>query len=304
MRIEFNTMEHRKVMVEALSELMGIEAMYMKVPTCAYKIDCFTVTKDGALEFEEPLTEEQLGKLLEFLASRGFTAKDMLAESKEPEDAADATEEPAENTENATESAENAENVENITESAKATEEAVEALGEGMPSETAEGNADTTETATEASEGTVKDLEDDEPTPENTGLTIALPIDKVNIENLQRLLDGKGSLLKKALGIEALPIEVSEDKVSFPWFTSIPSLDEIKAYTELISAICRKSKERSRITVKDHPVENEKYAFRCFLLGLGFIGKNYKEERKILLRNLSGNSAFKTEKEAADEISE
>lgn len=240
MRIEFNTAEHKKVMVEALSELMGAEAVYMKVPTCAYKIDYFTVTKDGALEFDEPLTDQQIGQLLEFLASRGFTAKDMPVESKEPEDAAEATEE--------------------------ATEE--------------------------------------QPTPENTGFAIALPIDKVNIENLQRILDGKGSLIKKALGIDALPIEVSEDKVSFPWFASIPSMEEIKAYTELISAICRKSKERSRITVKDHPVENEKYAFRCFLLGLGFIGKNYKEERKILLRNLSGSSAFKTAKEAADEISE
>jgi len=41
-------------------------------------------------------------------------------------------------------------------------------------------------------------------------------------------------------------------------------------------------------------VENEKYAFRCFLLRLGFIGAEYKIERKILLRNLTGSSAFKS----------
>ena len=35
------------------------------------------------------------------------------------------------------------------------------------------------------------------------------------------------------------------------------------------------------------------YAFRCFLLRLGFIGSEYKAERKILLKNLSGSSAFK-----------
>lgn len=234
MRIEFNTTEHRKVMVEALSELMGIEAVYMKVPTCAYKIDYFKVAKDGALSLMSPLTEQQIGKLLEFLASRGFTAKNMPV----PEDAAEVTEEAA-------------------------------------------------ETA-----------------PENTGLTLALPIEKVNVENLQRLLDGKGSLIKKALGIDALPIDISEDNVSFPWFPTLPSPEEIHAYTGFITAICRKSKERSRITVKDHPVENEKYSFRCFLLGLGFIGKDYKADRKILLRNLSGSSAFKTAKEAGDEISE
>ena len=38
---------------------------------------------------------------------------------------------------------------------------------------------------------------------------------------------------------------------------------------------------------------NEKYTFRCFLLRLGFIGPEYKDERKILLRNLSGSSAYK-----------
>ena len=41
-------------------------------------------------------------------------------------------------------------------------------------------------------------------------------------------------------------------------------------------------------------VENEKYAFRCFLLRLGFIGAEYKTERKILLKNLTGSSTFKS----------
>jgi hypothetical protein len=67
------------------------------------------------------------------------------------------------------------------------------------------------------------------------------------------------------------------------------------------------SKEQKRITATEKAVDNEKYAFRCFLLRLGFIGDEYKSDRKILLRNLKGSSAFKsgTKKEAdADEISE
>ena len=44
-------------------------------------------------------------------------------------------------------------------------------------------------------------------------------------------------------------------------------------------------------------VVNEKYAFRCFLLRLGFIGDEYKQDRKILLENLEGSAAFKTKKE-------
>lgn len=50
---------------------------------------------------------------------------------------------------------------------------------------------------------------------------------------------------------------------------------------------------QKRIIAKEKPVDNDKYAFRCFLLRLGFIGEDYKAERKILLRNLSGSSAFK-----------
>ena len=54
------------------------------------------------------------------------------------------------------------------------------------------------------------------------------------------------------------------------------------------------SKEQKRITASEKEVENEKYAFRCFLLRLGFIGTEYKTDRKILLQNLSGSSAFKS----------
>ena len=46
-------------------------------------------------------------------------------------------------------------------------------------------------------------------------------------------------------------------------------------------------------TAKEHEVPNEKYAFRCFLLRLGFIGKEYKDCRKILLEKLSGSAAFR-----------
>lgn len=42
--------------------------------------------------------------------------------------------------------------------------------------------------------------------------------------------------------------------------------------------------------------DSAEYAFRCFLLRLGFIGKEYKTARKILLRNLTGNSAFRSVK--------
>ena len=39
--------------------------------------------------------------------------------------------------------------------------------------------------------------------------------------------------------------------------------------------------------------DNEKYAFRCFLLRLGMIGEEYKPVRRVLLRRLTGSSAFR-----------
>ena len=51
--------------------------------------------------------------------------------------------------------------------------------------------------------------------------------------------------------------------------------------------------KQKRITAKPKENENEKYAFRCFLLRLGFIGDEYKADRKLLLSKLSGSSAFK-----------
>lgn len=100
-------------------------------------------------------------------------------------------------------------------------------------------------------------------------------------------------MIKKALGLTELPIELLDDRIAFPWFQTMPSPDEVKAYTHFITALCEMSKNQKRITATAKEVENEKYAFRCFLLRLGFIGNEYKQERKILLRNLSGSSAFK-----------
>lgn len=138
---------------------------------------------------------------------------------------------------------------------------------------------------------------DEETTAENddeaTGLTVSLPLDKVAVGNLTNLLTAKESLIKKALGIDDLGIEITEDTVSFPWFTEMPEPDAVKAYTHFIAALGKMSRDLKRISATEKEVDNEKYAFRCFLLRLGFIGNEYKAERKILLKNLSGNSSWK-----------
>lgn len=131
---------------------------------------------------------------------------------------------------------------------------------------------------------------------EEFGLIVSMPRSNFSeraLENLKVIIEAKGELIRHALDVEDLPIEVYDDEVSFPWFEEMPSPEEVQAYTHFISALCEMAMNQKRITVKEKETPNEKYAFRCFLLRLGFIGKEYKEERKILLRNLTGSSAFK-----------
>jgi hypothetical protein len=131
---------------------------------------------------------------------------------------------------------------------------------------------------------------------ENSKLTIEMPMEgftENSLTNLERMIASKAGLIKKAIGIEALPVERLETTIKFPWFSSEATGDEVFAYSHFITALCTAAKEQSRVTAKEQPVENEKFAFRVFLIRLGFVGKEYKMARKILLQNLSGNSAFK-----------
>ncbi len=128
-------------------------------------------------------------------------------------------------------------------------------------------------------------------------LTIEMPrsaFTDTALENIKRLVESKASLIKKALGTETLKLEITDDKMRFPWFENSTDHDAVKAYTHFVSALCEMARVQKRVTAKEKDTDNDKYAFRCFLLRLGFIGEAYKGERKILLLNLSGNSSFKS----------
>ncbi|HEM3615027.1 TPA: virulence protein [Streptococcus suis] len=124
------------------------------------------------------------------------------------------------------------------------------------------------------------------------GLTVAISRDKVDLANLKKILENKGDLIKKALEITNFTVYEDEGKVEFPWFDEVDK-DRSISYKKFISSLCEFSKKAKRINDCKREVVNEKYAFRCFLLRLGFIGDEYKKDRKILLENLSGSSAFR-----------
>ncbi|MBR5529200.1 MAG: virulence protein [Oscillospiraceae bacterium] len=207
----------RKRLVQIIAQWLGCDAKYLGVPSCAYRVDYFTIEKDGSLTFDDSADSEVVERLMQHLYDEGFDI-DQSQPVEEPEEAF-------------------------------------------------------------------------------KGICISMPrslFTDGNLENLKALITAKGSLIKKALGVAELPIEVTDTKVSFPWFPGTPTPDELRAYDSFICKLCEMARNQKRVSTKEKEVDNEKYAFRCFLLRLGFIGNEYKAERKILLRNLTGSSAFRS----------
>ena len=208
MEINYNvTGPDRKRLVQAIAEILDSDAKYLGVPSCAYQVDSFTISKDGILSFDDSSKGEQL---IERLCEMGFEAE---------------------------------------------IEEVTDGLCIELPLK------DTTEAA---------------------------------IDNLRRMVDSKATLIKKALGAGSLEIELTDERIRFPWFDRIPEPEVVNAAAHFIGKMLAAAKSQKRVTAKEKETDNEKYAFRCFLLRLGFIGEEFKETRRTLLQNLTGSAAFRS----------
>ena len=132
--------------------------------------------------------------------------------------------------------------------------------------------------------------------PKATGTVIKLPLEGFSenaLENLRLLIASKALLIKTALEVTDLSVVKGKNAVKFPWFERKLSRDEVTAYTHFLTLLADMAKRQSRVLAVERPVENQKYAFRCFLLRLGMIGEEYALTRRILLRNLTGNGSLK-----------
>ena len=144
---------------------------------------------------------------------------------------------------------------------------------------------------------------------EPVALTISMPRDfftEQSMNNLLQLIANKETLLKHALNADSLAVNECEETVEFPWFT-VEKDGDGDAYAKFITMFCEFAKNLQRVVNKPDTSDNEKYAFRCFLLRLGMIGADYKAARKVLLRNLTGSTSFrhgKPEGGADDAVSE
>ena len=139
----------------------------------------------------------------------------------------------------------------------------------------------------------------------NNKLAIQIPLDSLSertLNRVRRIIENKGELFKSAFKTDSLDILKTEKSVDFPWFT-IEQDGDADAYCTFISMLCEFAKNRNRINNKPDISDNEKYAFRCFLIRIGMVGTEYKAARKVLLRNLTGSSAFRNGR-SSNEISE
>lgn len=164
------------------------------------------------------------------------------------------------------------------------------------------------------------------------GMEIKIPMEEhtgLSLKNLVFMIHSKQYLLNKALGRKAFLVDkdllkmlqetepesrdeflellhscqgneknrgfyFTDDEIIFEAF---PFSEEMRAYTKLASSMCAKALDSKRVNPAETIKENEKYYMRIWLLRLELGGADGKEVRRVMLDNLKGHSAFRTQEE-------
>ena len=274
MKVNYNIQkEERKAMVGIVGEALGIKPAYCGAPSFSYKVGAFEITKDGSLCFDDAADKATVARVRTALREAGFTSEDGENEAS----CADTGEDKPIQTEVAEDELASVETAEIEPSQTEAVEDNVPVQME-TPAEVI------------AMEEAVVATDED-------SLSISLPrtlFTETALQNLDALLLSKGRLIRHAFDIRGATYTLTDDRITFAWLHGTITDKTAKAYAEFISKLCLMARTQKRVTAKEKIVDNEKYAFRCFLLRLGMIGSAYKESRKILLQNLTGSSAFKS----------
>ena len=274
MKVNYNIQkEERKAMVGIIGKVLGEKPVYCGAPTFSYKIGAFEIMKDGSLCFDDAADEATVTRVRTALREAGFTSKDGENEAFCGDTGAN---EPIQT--------EAAEDELAAVETAEIEPSQTEAVEDNVPVQM--------ETPAE-----VIAMEEAVAATDEDSLSISLPrtlFTETALQNLDALLLSKGRLIRHAFDIREATYTLTDDRITFAWLHGTITDETAKAYAEFISKLCLMARTQKRVTAKEKIVDNEKYAFRCFLLRLGMIGNAYKESRKILLQNLTGSSAFKS----------
>ena len=283
MTISFNvTGKERKALVQALSEITFSEAVYAGAPSFDYQVGDYTIDKNGVLSYPDTLSKEAVALVVEKLSERGFAPADEV-EAETPEKDAPA-QTPAEMPDVAAEAA-------------PADQPEAEAM------EAADG-AETPDTAKEPKEApadpdaAAAPEESEDASDSNTGHKFAVSIPRSTLtddalERLKLIIANKEVLFRRAVLADALPVEVTEEEIAFPWFTLTGVDGEAAAYTQFITALCQMAREQTRVLDKPYDGDNDRFAMRIFMVRLGMKGAQYAPARKLMLNHLTGNSGWR-----------
>lgn len=278
MEIKYNIEKsQRKALAQKIAELTGAEAVYLGVPSCGYQIDFFTLSKDAVLSFSDRSDSDIVEMVLDGLADAGYNSETIT---------------PPEGTD----------------------------------------EADAEENAPEESDAESED-EANSGFPQNA--SISFPISDHTVQSLTNLIcmiHSRGPLISKATGgnfsadksladeigkhefrsiheliafirewDETNPpltgISFDSDKLTFDGFGQAADADHVQTFMKLAGAMNNMALTQQRVQAKDVDDSNEKYSLRVWLIRLGLNGKDCKADRKRLLENLSGHTAFRNDAE-------
>ena len=294
MKVNYNIQkEERKAMVRIVGKVLEMKPTYCGAPSFSYTVGAFEITKDGSLCFDDATDEATVARVRTALREAGFMSKGGENEAS----CGDTGEDKPIQTETANTPTEVAAPDELIQTEVTVNEEmpAETTVEEPTEVDTAESEPVSTEVA--PTEEAVAESDED-------SLSVSLPrtlFTETALRNLDALLLSKGRLIRHAFDIKEATYTLTDDRITFAWLHGTITDETAKAYATFISKLCEMARTQKRVTAKEKIVDNEKYAFRCFLLRLGMIGNAYKESRKILLQNLTGSSAFKSGHRKGDE---
>ena len=249
----------RREMVQAIAERLGSPAVYLRTPTCAYRIGSLTVERDGSIASDD---EALLETLRPMLMERGWLTDAVDSEAEVPAAKAEPTEQDSEITQ---------------------TE-----LSFPVEDWTVPQLKNLLHTLYSNQHILRRMMESD-----------ALYIDLQLVERLdeaQALADW-GARLADGVAAEMLKgCRIQDGKFTFEATFDDRDPTRWQVYGTLLGAILQHAKAAKRVFLKaDADSENEKYRANSLLTRLGFGGTEHKALRRALTGHLNGYAAFKSE---------
>ena len=129
-------------------------------------------------------------------------------------------------------------------------------------------------------------------------ITVPMPSKELISETLfetrlTKVLNAKAKLLKKAFKTNSVGFVIKDDNITFNWLKGDADPLMIQATMKFVSALVKLISEGKSVKFRERVLHSEKYAMRCFLVRLGFVGDEFKQDRRMLVQNLTGSSSFR-----------